>query len=118
MKATQEHYDALAKVFQIGHEGDPDGWEDLAIDPKYMCADNLPVPTRDTLDDFRRAAETVWREAGERQAVGGRGPLAEIGTFGGFGGGLYWERVQVKRGEPRVSLAVIDCGDFRLTYQR
>ena len=103
MQASQEQYDALAKVFQLGNTGDVEGWDDLAIDPAYMSDDALPVATRDTLDNFRRAAREDWCEASACQEIVG---------------GLFWEEVQAKKGDPRESLAVIDCGEFRLSYQQ
>ena len=103
MKPTQSQYDELAKVFQIGTSGIADGWEELAIDPDYMAGESLPVATRDTLEDFRQAAKTDWIESSACQEINS---------------GLYWEHVQVARGQRRVSLAVLDCGDFRLAYQQ
>ena len=103
MNATQEQYDELAKVFQAGDTGDIDGWDDLAIDPDYMSDDAVPVPTRETLDDFRRAAKHDWNESSTCQEICG---------------GLFWSNVQARKGDRREALAVIDCGDFRLAYKQ
>lgn len=103
MNPTQEQYDELAKVFQIGQTRDEAGWENLAIDPDYMDEEDLPAVTADTLDDFLTAAANEWHTAGDRKEIRG---------------GLYWDCVQVRPGDRRVSLAVIDCGDFRLAYQQ
>lgn len=97
MQPTPQQCEALAKVFQTGQSGDADGWEDLYIDA------DAAVATLDTLDDFRKAARTIWAEASTGEDIAG---------------GLYWERVQIERGQERVSLAVIDCGTFRLTYSQ
>ncbi len=103
MNATQEQYDELAKVFQIGSTGDEAGWEDLAIDPDYMNEGNLPVATRKTLTDFRDAAKHSWNETSTCEEIRG---------------GLYWPHVQTAKRQPRVALAIIDCGDFRLAYKQ
>ncbi len=104
MTPTQEQYDELAKVFQVGDTGDADGWEDLAIDPDYMSDDALPVVTRDTLDDFRRGSKEEWNETSTVQEIGGNG--------------LFWPHVQEKKGDRREALAVLDCGEFRLAYKQ
>jgi len=101
MNATQEQYDALAKLHQRAMTGSEDGWEDLAIDPDYMSDDEMPVATRETLDDFR-AASHEWNEASR--------PIE-------LTAGIAWERVQVGRGDRHTSLTVLDCGDFRLAYR-
>jgi hypothetical protein len=103
MNPTQEQYDELAKVFQAGSTGDENGWENLAIDPDYMSEECLPVATRETIDDFRDAAKNSWNETSKCEKVPG---------------GLYWPHVQALKGQPRVALAIIDCGEFRLTYQQ
>ena len=97
MQPTPQQCEDLAKVFQIGQTDDADGWEDL-----YLDAD-ATVATLDTLDDFRQAARTQW---------------AESSTCEDIDGGLYWERIQIGKGHDRVALAVIDCGDFRLSYRQ
>ncbi len=102
MTFTQEQLDALARIFQTGDTGDSDGWEDLAIDPAWMdIADKVAV-TAETLDDFRTAAVEHWAESSAVQEIDG---------------GLFWDRVQTAKGEPRVKLAVYDCGDFRIAYK-
>ena len=103
MDPTQEQYDELAKVFQSGSTGDAAGWEDLAIDSDYMSDDCLPVATRETFEHFREAAQNSWNETSTCQEIRG---------------GLFWPHVQALKGQPRVALAVIDCGDFRLAYQQ
>lgn len=99
MEPTQEQIEQLAKLFQKGQTGYQDDWEDLCLDPwtKGLTA------TRDTLDNFREGARSVWAESSSVDEVDG---------------GLYWDRIQVAKGQQRVALAVLDCGDFRLTYQQ
>ncbi len=103
MTATQEQYDELARVFQIGSTGDEADWEDLAIDPDYMNGNSLRVATRETLADFQDASRRDWNETSKCEEIRG---------------GLYWSEVQIAKGDTRVALAVIDCGDFRLIYKQ
>ena len=99
MNATQEQVDRLAQLFQLASSGDEDGWEGL-----YLTPDTSGVMvTRDTLDNFRAAAELQWLEVDGRQE---------------FAGAVFWERVQMRKGGQRVSLIVLDCGDFRLCYSQ
>ena len=97
MEPTTEQINALAKLFCCGQNGDEDGWEEL-----YLTADEVER-TRDTLDNFRAAARETWASASPCE--------------GQHNGGLYWDEVQTARGETRVALAVLDCGDFRITYK-
>lgn len=99
MNPTTADYERLARLFQLGRTGEDDGWEDLALDEDNSECE----PTRDTLDNFREAAKKIWRETSETREIAG---------------GLYWESVQCRKGDRRVSVAVIDCGDFRLTYKQ
>ena len=97
MTATKEQLEQLAKIFNFADTGcdadEDDGWKDMAISAELTC---------DTLAEFRSAADK-WAETC---------PVQEIN------GGLFWKRVQALKGQPRVAVAVIDCGDFRLCCQR
>ena len=99
MQIKQTQCDELARLFMLGETGYSDDWEDLYLDP------NTPgiEATLDTLDDFRRAARNTWQEASAAVDVPG---------------GIYWDRVQIAKGQPRVALVVMDAGDFRLTYKQ
>jgi len=102
MEPTQQQLDCLAKIFQTGDTGSPDGWEDLALDPDYM-SDDAVVSTRETLDDFRQASRQDWNETSTVQEIEG---------------GLFWPHVQARKGDQRRALAVYDCGEFRIAYQQ
>lgn len=96
MTPTNEQIEKLARHFATQHDGDDERWEDLYLDNK-VC-----VVTSDTLEDFRRAARTEW---------------AESSTCKVSDAGIYWDRIQVAKGMERVTLGVIDCGEFRLAYR-
>ena len=98
MTPTQAQLDALAKIFQTGQTGDEDEWEDL-----YLDGPDTVTATRDTLDNFCAAAKSDWTESSNGQTIGQ---------------GMYWAQIQVKRGERRVSLAVLDCGGFCISYKQ
>ena len=100
MEPTQQQLDCLAKIFQAGETGAVDGWEDLALDPDYM-SDDAVASTLDTLDDFRRASREDWNETS---------------TVEEFENGFFWPRVQARKGDQRVAMAVFDCGEFRIAY--
>lgn len=90
MNPTAKQTERLAKIFAIGKDGDHDFWEDYTS----------PTPTRDALTSFRNNGWT--EDSGVKE----------------IDGGYYWDRVQARKGDERYSLAVIDCGDFRLVYQQ
>jgi hypothetical protein len=96
MQATKEQLETLARVFSEGQTGYPEDFADYYID------ENNTATTQDTLDDFRRNS----REWNELEA------MEEIG------GGLFFRKAQALKGQQRVDVAVIDCGEFRLTYQQ
>lgn len=96
MTPTKEQIEKLARVFAEGKDGEDDGWK------SYYLSERNVVSTRDTMDDFRSGPQH-WMESTPTQEISG---------------GLYWESVKAMKGQERVSLAVIDCGDFRLTYQQ
>lgn len=98
MNPTKEQYEALAKVFQIGQTGDQEDWEDLFID------EDSADPTRDLIEHYDGSQ---WVEAAGRVDI-------EVDGYKG----IYWETAQALSGSPRYSVAVIDCGDFRLIYQQ
>jgi hypothetical protein len=109
MTPTTVDYERLARTVLFARGDDPDkmetilggdqipAWEMEAIDEDNKLVD----ATADTLDNFRTASKN-WREPGRLQEVNG---------------GLYWERCQATKGQPRCELCVVDCGDFRLCYQ-
>ncbi len=107
---TEADYEKLARATMNARGADPDKMVadmkgDLSPAWEWECldADNESVTaTRDTLDNFRRAAREDWRETSKCQEIDG---------------GLYWELVQAKKGDRRESLTVVDCGEFRLCYQ-
>ncbi len=110
MNPTDADYEKLARTVVTARGDDPDemrkdiggvespAWEWECIDGDDTCT----TATRDTLDNFRRAAREDWREASAYQEING---------------GLFWSEVQAKKGDRRESLTVVDCGDFRLCYQ-
>ena len=98
MNPTKEHYEALAKVFQIGQTGDDEGWEDLFID------EDSADPTRDHIEFYDGSQ---WVDSSGKVDI----------EADGFKG-IYWDEAKAMAGSPRLSLAVIDCGDFRLVYQQ
>lgn len=97
MEPTTEQIQKLAKVFQLGQTGYEDEWEDLYLD------ENNVVVTRDTIDDFLNASVKDWTESSEVQKINDS---------------IYWDRIQVSDGQERIALAVIDCGDFRVSYSQ
>jgi len=97
MTPTTEQIEQLAKTFQLGNTGYEEDWEDLYLDEGNVVA------TRDHLDDFLSAAHNEWSESSDDQEING---------------GYYWRRIQIVKGQNRVALAVIDCGDFRLSYKQ
>lgn len=108
MNPTAADYEKLARTVCLARGEDPDepettmtgtipNWECEAIDEE----NDLVTATLETLDDFRRNSRE-WREPGTCREVNG---------------GLYWERCQAIKGQPRCELCVVDCGDFRLVYQ-
>lgn len=97
MRPTKEQYDALAKVFQIGQTGDEEGWEDLFVD------EDTADPTRDLIEYYDGSQ---WVESSGRVDVEADGYK-----------GIYWEEAKAMNGSERVSIAVIDCGDYRLIFQ-
>ena len=102
MVPTQDQLDCLAKIYQAGDTGSEDGWEGLALEPDYMHIE-VVVSTRESLDDFRRASRDDWHKTSA---------VVE------FQNGLFWPRVQARKGDRREALAVYDCGDFRISYQQ
>jgi hypothetical protein len=118
VQATQNLYNDLARVTQIGLKGSPEGWQSLGIDDDYLGDDEVPALTRDTLEDFRTGAGD-WAEARgfEQIPAGSFGSVLPSGVDRAGRGGLFWASVQVCKGQPRVALAVIDCGDFRMAYK-
>lgn len=95
MTPTQQQIETLARFFAVCKDGEDENWED------YTCSE--PIVTRDPLDHFRMAAKQTWAEASGR----------EEGV-----GCVYWSNVQARKGSPRVAMAVLDCGDFRLSYSQ
>lgn len=98
MQPTKEQYEALAKVFQIGTTGEAEDWEDLFID------EDSADPTRDLLEYYDGSQ---WYEAKGREDI-------EVDGYKG----VFWDSAQAQPGDNHYSLAVIDCGDFRLIYQQ
>lgn len=96
MKPTAEQIEKLARVFSEGMTGYPEDFEDFFIDE-----DNV-ICTRETLEDYRKNSQN-WNQ---------------WSTVKEIDGGLFWEEVQALKGQPRVAVAVIDCGEFRLSYQQ
>jgi hypothetical protein len=94
--ATLDQIEQLARVFAAGNDGDDEQWK------SYCLSERNVILTRDTLDDFRNGSRG-WVESS---------PCQEIE------GGIFFERVKAMKGQQRVSVAVIDCGEFRLTYQQ
>ena len=90
MKPTTQETERLAKLFALGKDGDQDFWEDYTS----------PDPTLDALDSF---LNNNWNEDSGYEEIDG---------------GYFWDRVQARKGDNRVSLAVIDCGEYRLVYQQ
>ena len=97
MKPTTEELKSLTILFALGSTGYPD------FDDYELLGEDEIVCTRDTLDNFRDSARKDWREAeGQKELEGG----------------IYWDRVQISKGDERVHLAVFDCGDFRISYKK
>jgi hypothetical protein len=99
MNPTVADYESLARAYCQAVYGNEDDWNDECLDDDNSCVS----ATRDTLDMFREAARTTWREAFDRQ------DLSETA--------IYWCSVQAVKGDRRESLTVVDCGGFRLCYQ-
>lgn len=109
MNPTKKDYEKLARTVILARGDDPNtmeriiggkqipAWEFESIDEDNECVST----TRETLDDFR-AASPNWSEPGTRQEIED---------------GLYWNRCQPIKGQPRCELCVVDCGEFRLIYQ-
>lgn len=96
---TQEQLDRLARVFWGGETGCPED----AVHQLTLNADTEGVTTtRDTMDQFRAAATRY----------------AECSGIEDHEGGIYIRYCQAQCGAPRVAVAVIDCGEFRLAYQQ
>lgn len=93
---TLDQCEALAKVFQIGMTGNSKDWKVLDIDGKNA------YPTPDKLE-YHDGSH--WLEASGREDI-------EVNDYKG----IFWETVQSVYGTPRYSLAVIDCGDYRLFF--
>jgi hypothetical protein len=98
MTPTQNQLDDLARLFTFGETGDEDDFADLMLDATDVG--RSVVATRDAINQFDGQH---WVEATGRVD---------------HNGGVYYSGVQVAKGQPRVSLAVIDCGDFRLVLKR
>jgi hypothetical protein len=64
-----------------------------------------PVETHDTLEDFERASDGYAESSNP-----------EKGTLAGFPT-LFFDRVQVRRGDQRTALTVIDVGEVRLAFR-
>ena len=108
MVPTAADYERLGRTLCLARGEDPDGrmgimggacanWEAEGIDDDNDCVSE----PRESLDDFRRNSQN-WREPGQRREVNG---------------GLYWEKCQAVKGQPRCELCIVDCGDFRLIFQ-
>ena len=108
MNPTEADYEKLARTLCEARGEDPDStfstlagdvplWTSEAIDED----NDLVIATRDTLDDFQ-ANSPNWSEPGIMQEVAG---------------GLYWERCRASKGQDRCELCIVDCGEFRLTFQ-
>lgn len=70
-----------------------------AIDAEDIGLDCEVATTTETLEDFENSRSNYWSERGKR-------------TQGeGF---VTYENVQIAKGQRRQSLAVVDCGDFRI----
>ena len=109
MSPTEADYEKLARTLCEARGDDPEApktilggetipaWQMEAIDQDS----ELVTTTPETLDDFRRNSRD-WREPGRCQEIAG---------------GLYWDRCQATKGQPRCELCIVDCGEFRLVFQ-
>lgn len=68
--------------------------------------DNSVVRTAETLEDFYNAQKQHWAECGAREVL----------DVNGFSA-VKFERVQMRKGQPRRDFLVIDFGDFRAALQ-
>ena len=59
--------------------------------------------TRQSINGFDRSRLTHWRERGEREFYRTDGRIAFV----------IYRRAQALKGQRRIDLAVIDCGEFR-----
>ena len=103
IKANGRHIDddSMAALEQIP----ADKWATViaaaeAIDAAEIGLDCTVAVTRETLDDFANSHKNHWSEQGK--------------TTTAILDGRAWRNVQIAKGQRRVSLAVVDCGDFRV----
>ena len=113
MKPTAKDYERLARTVLMARDEDADELEKVFVEngeidwiPAWRFEaitdkNDLVSMTRETLDDFR-SSRLNWSEPGKMEEVNG---------------GLYWQECQARRGQRRCELTVVDCGEFRLTYQ-
>jgi hypothetical protein len=70
-----------------------------SIEAEDIGIDCEAATTHETLEDFDNSRVSAWAERGKR-------------TQGeGF---ITYENIQIAKGQRRQSLAVVDCGDFRI----
>lgn len=67
--------------------------------------DNGLVRTHETIADFDASRANHWRERGHREALDLAAP------------GVKFEDVQMVKGQPRRSFAVVDFGEFRIVLK-
>ena len=70
-----------------------------ATDPGIDCSIAI---THETLADFEESRATFWTEKGKMTRL----------TIGGYSA-LYFERFQLRRGQPRRDQLVMDLGEIR-----
>lgn len=78
----------------ICEEGTPYGWQVYAVE------------TQETLDQYIEASECCWIES----------TRAMPGVIAGFPF-VAWHRIQVKKGQPRDSMSVVDFGNVRMVLR-
>lgn len=67
--------------------------------------DSTLVRTRETIADFDASRLGHWSERGDREEIDLGAPAVK------------YERVQMNKGQPRVSFVVVDLGDYRVAVQ-
>lgn len=100
MKATDYHFEKIAKARLESTFQDVEDWEDEFIDE-----DSEIVTTRDTLEDFREGSKG-WTEATGFRSFEIEGHAS-----------LFWESMQGFKGQARESMVVVDFGEFRCAYK-
>ena len=75
------------------------------------------VTTAETIDDFISSAAIHWNECGTHYRVLIPSWLASADDGNDGFPAIYWPRMQMRKGDPRGPLSVVDFGDHRLAMK-